>query len=131
MTNPDVYAAARTYPEALGTAAALEDSRSALGRVFSQAGRFVPAAVADTLGAAGAGMSGYNAYEDLRAGNYGHAAVDTLSGLGGLLAVLAESPAIATGGLALGIPAALTAMYDYQNSANMPTIGQGLQNPAQ
>jgi hypothetical protein len=131
MTNPDVYTAARTYPEALGTAAALEDSRSALGRVLSQAGRFVPAAVADTLGAAGAGMSGYNTYKDLRAGNYGHAAVDTLSGLGGLAAVLTESPAIAAGGLALGIPAALMGMYDYQNSANTPTVQQGLQNPAQ
>jgi hypothetical protein len=131
MTNPDVYTAARTYPEAVGTAAALEDSRSALGRVLSQAGRFVPAAVADTLGAAGAGMSGYNTYKDLRAGNYGHAAVDTLSGLGGLAAVLTESPAIAAGGLALGIPAALMGMYDYQNSANTPTMQQGLQNPAQ
>lgn len=131
LTNPAIYTSAKTYPEALGAAAALEDSKSMLGKGLAQVGRFVPAVAADALGAAGAGLSGYNVYKDLTAGNYGHAAVDTLSGLGGLAALLTESPAVAVGGLAAGIPAALMGMYDYQNQANTPTVQQGLQNPAQ
>ena len=131
MTNPDIYTSAKTYPQALGAAAALEDSKSMLGRGLSQVGRYIPASVADALGAAGAGVSGYNTYKDIRAGNYGHAAVDAVSGLGGLAALLTESPAVAVGGLAAGIPAALMAMYDYQNQPGVHTVQQGVQQPPQ
>jgi hypothetical protein len=129
MSSVSPYVNATTYPEELGTAAALEESKPVVGQILSQAGRYVPGLAADLLGGAGIGAGAYDTYNNLRKGNYIHAAASGAGAIGGLAALFTASPEMAATALALGIPSLAYGMQNYQSTHPIPPVASREQWP--